>query len=327
MSKNQNEEEPTVDVAVIGGGAAGLSAGLTLARARRSVIVVDAGSPRNRPADGVHGFLTRDGIAPAELVARGRAEVEHYGGRVLDDEAVGARRSGAVFQVTLAGGGTVTARRLLLSTGLVDELPDIPGLRERWGRDVVHCPYCHGWEIRDLPVGVLGGGSRSVQRALLLRQWSPDVVLFRHDAPALTDDEAEQLAACGIGVVSGPVAGLEITDDRLTGVRLQDGTVVARQAVAVMTRMQARSAVLADLGLTTVEHPLGVGEHVAADPTGRTEVDGVWVAGNVTDLMAQVVTAASAGVVAGAALNADLIAEDTARAVARHRERLTAGAA
>lgn len=313
------QTEQTFDVAVIGGGAAGLSAALVLGRARRSVIVVDAGSPRNAPADGVHGFLSRDGISPAELIETGQKEVDRYGGLVVRGEAVAARRTAEGFVVTLDDGRLLTARRLLVTTGLVDELPDISGVRERWGRDVLHCPYCHGWEFRDQPIGILGSDSWAVHKALLFRQWTPDVVLFAHTAPALTDEQAEQLAARGIRVVPGIVDSVEVVDDRLTGVRLRDGAVVARRALVVSPRFVARSQLLAGLGLHPTAHPLGVGEYVAADATGLTEVPGVWVAGNVTDLMAQVVMAAAGGVSAAAAVNADLIAEDTERAVTAYR--------
>jgi thioredoxin reductase len=319
---NQHAETLTgrFDVAVIGGGAAGLSAALTLARARRAVIVIDAGSPRNAPADGVHGFLTRDGIRPAELLEIGRQEVERYGGLVVHGQAQDARRVADGFEVILDDGRVVTARRLVVTTGLVDELPDVPGLRERFGRDVLHCPYCHGWEVRDRPVGILGTGARAVHQALLFRQWTPDVVLFTHTAPPLTDEQSEQLAARGIRVVPGIVDSLVVTDDRLAGVRLRDGTVVARQALTVMPRFVARTQMLSSLGLHPSAHPLGIGEHIAADATGLTEVPGVWVAGNVTDVMAQVVAAAAGGVAVGAAVNADLIAEDTQRAVAAYRD-------
>jgi thioredoxin reductase/2-polyprenyl-3-methyl-5-hydroxy-6-metoxy-1,4-benzoquinol methylase len=317
--QNADHVNENVDVAVIGGGAAGLSAAMVLGRARRSVVVIDAGSPRNAPADAMHGFLSRDGMNPAELLETGRKEVDRYGGVVVRAEADAAYRTADKFRVVLENGSAVTARRLLVTTGLVDELPDIPGLRERWGRDVLHCPYCHGWEVRDEPIGVLGTGPRAVHQALLFRQWTPDVVLFTHTAPALTDEQAEQLAARDIHVVTGTVESLQITDDRLTGVRMSDGTVVARRAVTVAPRMVAAARILATLGLEPTEHPLGAGEFIAADPTGRTAVPGVWVAGNVTDLMAQVVAAAAGGVVAAAAINADLVEEDTRHAVERRR--------
>jgi thioredoxin reductase len=312
------------DVVVVGGGAAGLSGALMLARARRSVVVLDAGDPRNAPATGVHGLLARDGVPPGELLERGRAEVRGYGGAVVSGEVTAAVRDADGFNVSLADGRSVRARRLLVTTGLVDELPAIPGLRGRWGRDVLHCPYCHGWEVRDQAIGVLASGPQSMHQALLLRGWSADVTFFTHTRPAPSNEQAEQLAARGITVVDGEVASLEIADDRLVGVRLRDGTLVRRHALAVSPRMVARAGFLAALGLQPVEHPGGVGEHVPADTTGRTEVPGVWVAGNVTDLAAQVGAAAASGAAAATHINADLDGEDTRRAVAAHRDPFSA---
>lgn len=311
------------DVVVIGGGAAGLSGALMLGRARRSVVVIDAGSPRNAPADGVHGLLTRDGIPPGELLDHGRAEVRGYGGEVVTGEVTAAARDDAGFTVTLDG-RSVRARRLLVTTGLVDELPEVPGLRERWGRDVIHCPYCHGWEVRDQAIGVLGSGPMSVHQALLFRQLSADITYFTHTAPPLTAEQSEQFAARGIRVADGAVAAVEIVDDRLTGVRLVDGTVVGREVVTVGPRMVARAGFLATLGLQATEHPSGMGAHIPVDAMGRTEVSGVWAAGNVTDLAAQVGAAAAAGAFAAAQINADLVAEDTRRAVAAYREPFSA---
>jgi thioredoxin reductase len=314
------------DVVVVGGGAAGLSGALMLARARRSVVVVDAGGPRNAPAAGVHGLLGRDGTPPAELLARGRTEVGAYGGEVVGGEVETVDRDGDRFAVRLADGATLRARRLLVTTGLVDELPDVPGLRERWGRDVVHCPYCHGWEVRDRAIGVLATGPMSVHQALLFRQWSADVTLFTHRAPVPDPEQAERLAARGIAVVTGEVAALEVAGDRLAGVRLTDGTVIAREVVAVAPRMVAQAGLLASLGLRAVEHPSGAGEHVPADPTGRTDVPGVWVAGNVTDLTAQVGAAAAAAALAAAHINLDLVTEETDAAVAAYRDPFSAQA-
>ncbi|MFB4304135.1 NAD(P)/FAD-dependent oxidoreductase [Actinomadura sp. NTSP31] len=307
------------DVVVIGGGAAGLNGALMLARSRRSVVVLDAGSPRNAPAEGVHGLLARDGMPPAELLERGRVEVRRYGGQVVAGTVTGAARDAGGFTVALEGGRTVRARRLLVTTGLVDELPDVQGLRERWGRDVVHCPYCHGWEVRDQAIGILAGGPMSMHQALLFRQLSADVVFFAHTAPPPSGEEAEQLAARGVRVVEGKVVALEIAGDRIAGVRLADGSVVARDALAVAPRMVARADFLAGLGLRPAEHPSGAGEHVPSDATGRTDVPGVWVAGNVTDLTAQVGAAAAAGAAAGAQINADLVAEEARQAVEARR--------
>ena len=313
-----NNKIDTYDVVVVGGGAAGLSGALLLARSRRSVLVIDGGEPRNAPAAAAHGFLSRDGINPLELLELGRAEVRGYGGQLTEGRVSSVSRDDVGFTVTLDDDRLVSARRLLVTTGLVDELPDVPGVRERWGRDVLHCPYCHGWEVRDQAVGILASSARAVHMALLFRQLTSDVVLFTHTAPALTDEQTEQLAARDIGVVAGPVDSLEIVDDHLTGLRLRDGTVVARQALVVTPRFVARSQVLTALGLQPTVNPFG-GEFVAADATGLTDIPGVWVAGNVADLAASVVVAAAGGASAAAAINVDLAAEDTRRAVSARR--------
>ncbi|MCY7343100.1 MAG: NAD(P)/FAD-dependent oxidoreductase [Pseudonocardia sp.] len=319
-------DDEKYDVVVIGGGAAGLSGALTLARARRSVLVIDAGEPRNTPSAGVHGFLSRDGVAPAELAALGRAEVLSYGGQVRDARVDTAVRDGDGFTVGIDGGTQVRARRLLVATGLVDELPDVAGVRDRWGRDVLHCPYCHGWEVRDQPVGVLSTGPLGVHQAQLFRQWTEDVVLFVHTGPRPTDEEREQFDARGIGIVDGEVASLEIVDDAVTGVRLRSGDVHPRRAVVVGPRFTVASPVLAGLGVPVTEHPMGIGSHVAVDARGTTSVPGVWAAGNVADPIAQVMGAAAAGASAAGAINADLVAEDVARAVEARRNPFSAAA-
>ncbi len=319
----ETQESPqTYDVVVVGGGAAGLSGALVLARARRSVVVIDAGTPRNAPATGVHGLLAHDGIPPAELLERGRAEVGRYGGQVVTGEVTTAARDPEGFTLALADGRCVRARRLLVAPGLVDELPDLPGLRGRWGRDVLHCPYCHGWEVRDQAIGILATGPNAMHQTLLFRQLSDDVVFFRHTGPELPAEQVEQLTALGVRMVDGEVAGIEVTDDRLTGVRLVTGEVVPRAALVVAPRFTARAGVLESLGVPAVEQEMGgsvVGSAVPADPTGATSVPGVWVAGNVSDMSAQVVVSAAAGLRAGAMINADLVAEDARRAVAQRR--------
>ena len=311
-----DELQDRYDVVVIGGGAAGLNGALMLARSLRSVVVIDAGAPRNAPAAAIHGMLGHDGTRPIELLTRGVAEVRHYGGAVVAGEVTAATRDDAGFRVALADSRTVGARRLLVTTGLIDELPEIAGLRERWGRDVVHCPYCHGYEVRDQAIGILASGPMSVHQALLFRQLTDDVVYFLDTSEPPPADQRAELEALGIAVVTGRVTGVEVTADRLSGVRLEDGNVVARQALAIGARMTARAGFLADLGLKPVEHASGMGDHLPADPMGRAEIPGVWLAGNVTDLAAQVGASAAAGAWAGAQINMDLVTEDTAAAVA-----------
>jgi thioredoxin reductase len=300
------------DVVVVGGGAAGLSGAVALARSRRSVLVVDAGDPRNAPADHVHNFLTRDGTPPAELYAAGRAEVTRYGGRVETGRVTALNKDGDLFRVQI-GSRTVTARRLLVATGLRDELPDVPGLAARWGIDVLHCPYCHGWEVRDKRIGVLATGPTAVHQALLFRQLSPYVTLIQHTGPAPDAEQNDQLKARGITITEGPVEQIEADANGLTGVRLADGRHVELDAVVVAPRMQARAELLAPLGLKPAELKIGehtVGTYIEADPTGATAVPGVWVAGNLANVQAQVITSAAAGLAAGAAINLDLVLEE-----------------
>ena len=297
----------THDVVVVGGGAAGLSAALVLGRARRRVAVIDAGAPRNAPAAHMQGFLSRDGMPPPELIAAGRDEVQSYGVEVIDDQALEIQPG---FSVHLAGGDMLTARRILIATGVTDELPDIPGARERWGRDFLHCPYCHGWEVRDQPIGVLATQDSSVQHAHLVRQWSDDVVVFSH-TQTLSATERRQLDAREIGIVDGIVARLLIEGDRLTGVELENGRVIARTAVFIRPANFLHADRLLDqLGVELDEAGL-----VAVDATGRTSTPGVWAAGNVVDPRAQVIASAGAGNTAAIAINADLVEEDVRNAV------------
>lgn len=304
------------DVVVVGGGAAGLSAGMMLARSRRRVAVVDAGEPRNAPSAHLHGFLSRDGTAPAELLAAGRKELVGYGGEVIDYRVRGVGHFGERgFVVGLDGGRELTARGVLVATGLRDELPEIPGLRERWGNDVVHCPYCHGYEVRDAALAVVGGDNRpfTLHQASLVRQWSCDVVFFPHRI-ALDEEERERLTARGIRIVEGEVARLVVQDDQLRGVELVDGRVVSREAAFVGPRFVPQDEFLTGLGCE-------VGENgwVVTDATGRTSVSGVWAAGNVVDSPAQLINSAGAGSTAAIALNHYLLAQDVERAVADSR--------
>jgi thioredoxin reductase len=298
------------DVVVVGGGAAGLSAALVLGRARRRVAVVDAGAPRNAPAAHMQGFLSRDGMPPADFLAAGRAEVTGYGVEMVEDQVLGIEPG---FFIRLAGGQVLTARRVLVATGVGDDLPDIPGVRQRWGRDLLHCPYCHGWEVRDQPVGVLGTQPGSVQHAQLVRQWSDDVVFFAHTYD-LTAAEHVGLEARGIRVVGGEVARLVVEADRLTGVELTDGRVIARTAVFIRPGNPPRAdGLLSGLGCEVDEAGF-----VAVDATGRTSTFGVWAAGNVVDPRAQVIVSAGAGSAAAIAINADLVQDDVERAVEDH---------
>jgi thioredoxin reductase len=322
--------DETVDAVVIGGGAAGLSGALMLARSRRSVVVIDGGAPRNAPAAGVRGLLGLDGVPPAELLQKGRDEVRRYGGLVVAGEVTSAGPAAPSadgdlrFAVTLADGASLRARRLLVATGLRDVLPDVPGLARHWGRSLVHCPYCHGWEVQDEPIGVLAVGPASVHQALLFRQLTGDLVYFS-GGTELDADTRARFAASGIQVVDTPVDAIESTaDGDVAGVRLRDGQLVARRVLAVATRMQARTEGLDGLRLPVQDLPGGMGRSVASGMAGQTEVPGVWVAGNATDLFAQVGASAAAGALAGAHMNAHLVDADADADLAAARRGATA---
>ncbi|MYQ49173.1 FAD-dependent oxidoreductase [Streptomyces sp. SID4985] len=307
------------DVIVVGGGAAGLSAALVLGRARRRTLVVDAGEPRNAPSAHMHGYLSRDGMAPADFLAVGREEIARYGVELVRDRAVTASRAADLtfdgrapggFTLTLASGRTVHARHLVVATGLRDELPPVPGLAERFGRDVIHCPYCHGWEARDLPTGVLATSPLSAHQALMVTQWSDDVRLFLNEVPEsdLAAEDRRRLAAAGVEVVPGEVTGLVVTDDRLTGVRLGDGTVHDRAVLYVAPRAVPRDELLTALGAEMRETPFG--RYPVIDERGLTSVPGLWAAGNASGFAEQVVNAASRGYRAGATINGELLFAD-----------------
>ncbi|KUM42243.1 NAD(P)/FAD-dependent oxidoreductase [Arthrobacter sp. EpRS71] len=308
--------EGTIDTVVIGGGAAGLNGALILARSRRSVVVIDGGDPRNAPADAVHGLLALDGTPPSEILRRGREHVRHYGGRVVLGKVVSAEPAAASadgdlrFTVTLADGRSITARRILVATGLTDVLPDIPGLTEHWGHTVLHCPYCHGWEVRDEPIGILATGPVSISHAYLYRQLTGDLTYFTHGTE-LDEESRARFAARGIRVIDTLVTEIVNGDDgALAGVRLADGEVVARRIIAVLAQLQIRAHGLEGLHLPVQDLP-DKGRSFASGPAGITDVPGVWVAGNATDLTAQVGASAAAGALAGADINRMLAIADT----------------
>ena len=298
------------DVAVVGGSAAGLSAALVLTRARRSVVVIDSGTPRNAPATHMHGYLSRDGMNPADLLDAGRDEVKGYGGELLAGVVTELIPNGPQgFWALLSDGRRLSARKVLVATGLHDELPAIAGLADRWARDVLHCPYCHGHEVADRRLGVLGGTPGSVHYAQIVRQWSDDLVYFA--APdTLTAVQRSELLARQIDIVEEPIDGLVVDDDRLVGVRLAGGRVVPRDALFVPPRFVPNNALLVGVGCAVDDAGWPV-----IDGTGCTSMRGIWAAGNVADPRAQVITAAGAGSAAAISINAELVEDDVRRAV------------
>ncbi len=306
------------DVAVIGGSAAGLAAALQLGRQRRSVIVVDAGQPRNGPAEHMHSYLGHEGLAPLELTAFGREEVRSYGGEVLAGRVSRVSRTDDDrFRVELVGGHSIVARRVLAATGLVDELPDIDGLAEHWGRDVIHCPFCHGFEVRDRRIVQIVTHPRGLHTAPLFRQLSAQLTVVLHDPADLDDSDLDALRAGGVDIIDGQVSRIVTgADGHVAAVELADHARIDADAVVVSPRFKVRVEPFVELGLRPAAHPTGLGDHVETDVTGATAVPGLYAAGNVTDPSQQVLQAAADGSRVGAMISFSL-AHDDIRAAAR----------
>ena len=302
------------DVIVVGGGPAGLSAALMLGRAGRRVLVLDAGSPRNRFAAHMHGVLGHEGIEPGELLRRGRAEVEAYGVEVARDSVHSLTAHDAGVEVVTDDRGILRTRALVLATGLTDDLPDLPGLREHWGSGVLHCPYCHGWEVRDSRIGVLALSPLVLHQAELLLQWTDRLTFFSAGAGPLPPEAVARLRARGVEIVTSPVIEVLGESGRLAGVRLEDGREAGLDAIFTGPPLRPHDQLVAHLELTRTDTP--VGSFLAVDPTGRTSHPRIWAVGNVVNPMANVPMSMGAGATTGAGVNAGLVAEELDRAQA-----------
>ncbi len=312
------------DVIIVGGGAAALSAALVLSRAQARVLVIDGGKPRNAPAEHMHGFISRDGMPPADFLATARREVTSYGGVIhpANVTSITGTGPGGPFTVTLDDGGAATGRAVLIATGLTDVLPEIPGVRERWGGSVHHCPYCHGFEVSGMNVAVIGSANVafSVKQAGLLRRYSDQITFVTNGIP-LDKAQRDGLAAFDIAVIDGvvdhiigpsdPGASTGVGTD-VDGLALVDGTIVACEAAFVAPRPRPNDALLLSLGCD-VDLTTGL---VTVTATGDTTVTGVWAAGNVVTPSAQVITAAGAGSAAALAISGWLLEQDLAAALA-----------
>ncbi|MFC8732553.1 NAD(P)/FAD-dependent oxidoreductase [Luteimicrobium sp. NPDC057192] len=329
MTTTPSTTDPTTahetwDAVVVGGGVAGLAAALMLGRARRRVLVLDAGAPRNRFTAHMHGVLGRDGTSPARLLADGRDEVASYGGAVRTAEVADARTDGSTVTVTTTDGSTHHARHLVVATGLRDELPAVDGLARFWGRGVAHCPYCDGYEVRDQRLVVLGTGPASVGQAQLIRQWSDRLTYVVHDAPAPTPEERAALEARGIVVEDGRAVRADGTagpdGERLAALLLDDGRTLDVDAVFTAPEPRPGDDLLLRLGAERTAGGSGPGGTlpgaVPVDLLGRTTVPRVWAAGNVVAAYANVPVAIAAGTMAGAGVNHALVEEEVAAALA-----------
>lgn len=295
------------DVIVIGGGSAGLSAALVLGRARRRALVLDGGAPRNAPSPAAHSVFTRDGTPPAELLGIARAQLAPYASvEVRPVAAASARRDGADFVVGLGDGSELRARRLLLAVGVRDELPPIEGLAPLWGRGVLHCPYCHGWEVRDEPLAVRARGAQAMELVPLLLQWSRDLVLCSDGPSELSPAELDALARQGVRVIESPIRRLE-GGAGLERIVFADGRVEPRRALFLKPPQAVVGGLPAQLGCELTE-----AGHIAVGADYRTSVPGVYAAGDAATPFQQVIVAAAAGALAAIMLNRDLAQEDFA---------------
>ncbi|GAA1142549.1 NAD(P)/FAD-dependent oxidoreductase [Nesterenkonia lutea] len=316
---NSTAEAEVYDAIIIGSGAAGLSAAQSLGRALRRTLILDTGAPRNRFAAQMHNVLGHDGVAPRELLDAGLKEAARYG---VERAEAGVHRVSESTRdsgprelvVTLDSGVQLFARSVIAASGLTDELPEVPGLAQRWGSSVLHCPYCHGWEFRGQCLAVLASTPMQVHQAQLLRQWSDRLTFFSAGAGELSQETIERLRARDVVVEPTPV--VEVTGDggAVQALVLEDGRRVSVDAIFAAGRLLPRDHYLASLGLDREDTP--VGSFLKVDATGQTSHERIWAAGNVASPMATVPTSMSMGSFAGAAANATLVSEDFDLAVA-----------
>lgn len=298
----------TYDVVIVGGGPAGLSAALVLGRCRRRVLLCDAGEPRNAASAHLHGYLTRDGINPREFLRLGRSELVQYDTvEVRDIHVTDARCESSRFSTTLATGETVCSRKLLLATGVVDNVPAIEGLRELYGKSIFHCPYCDGWELREQPMVVYGRGERGYGLSLELTGWTRDIVLLTDGPCELDEDQRERLARNGIAVREETVTRVEGRHGILDRVHLDGGHVVTCRAMFFTTGQEQHSQLAVSLGCEFNDKGT-----VSTGKYETTDLPGLYVAGDASRAVQWVVVAAAEGAEAAFSINQALIREDLA---------------
>ncbi|HLA63870.1 MAG TPA: NAD(P)/FAD-dependent oxidoreductase [Rhodothermales bacterium] len=303
-----SENASRFDAVVVGGGPAGLSAALTLGRSRRRVLLAADGPTRNAPAHAAHNVFTRDGTPPAELVRIGRAQLAPYAVSIREEWVTDAERTDAGFAVTFAGGGRVEARALVLATGVRDVMPDVPGFAELWGSGVFHCPYCHGWEVAGQPLAIYARGETALHFAQLIRGWTDDLILITDGPSGLSAEDRAKVERNGIVVREERVERLVGTGGRLEAVVFAGGEAIPRAGLFLRPEQELRSDLPHRLAC-----PLSADGRVQADAAGKTPVPGVFVAGDVGPGWQSVPSAIASGALAGAMLNAELLAQEFER--------------
>jgi thioredoxin reductase len=294
-----------LDVIIIGGGPAGLSAGLTLGRFRRSVLICDGQRPRNAKSSGVHGFLSRDGIHPQDLLHIAREQLRPYSTvQVQVQEVVDINQAEAHFQVYFQDGGSTHTKKVLLATGVKDILPPIDGLEALFGQSVFHCPYCHGWEARDKAIAILANGDTAMHFSQLLHSLSNDMVICTNGRSDLSSSQRRQLDRLGIPIIETPILRLKHQAATLEGLVFAEGSFLQREAIFLRPAQQQHSVLPARLGCAMTEQG-----HVAVDDQGKTSIDGIYAAGDLTSPMQQVGLAVARGAAAAAAINTELAQE------------------
>ena len=297
--------DPLYDVVIAGGGPAGLAAALALGRGRKRVLLCDAGPPRNAAAARVHNFVTRDGTPPAEMRRIAREQLAPYPKVAVADVRVERVEGEAgAFEVHLAT-GDVRARRVLVCTGMIDELPALPGFRELWGKSIFQCPYCHGWEVQDRPFGLLADSAMWLEHAPFFRGWTGDLTVFTDGRFEVTDAARASLHAAGVGIEERKIRRLVATEDgaHLAAVEFEDGAQVARE-VLFAKPPQRQTALVAALGLALDEHGF-----VQVNAMMQTSRAGIYAAGDLTTMLQAAMAAASAGMMAAVSLNRELTME------------------
>lgn len=316
------------DTIIVGGGSSGLSAALVLGRSLKSVLVIDSGNPRNAVSHSANGFLSRDGIAPLELLQISRAQLAKYdnvkfhSGTVIDAQHLdrtSSKTKRSQFEVMLDNGDRFESRKLLLATGVKDVLPAIAGFAELWGTGVFHCPYCHGWEVRDRPLAIYGTGATAIEQAMMLTGWSRDLILFSDGDAQLDNEQRQKLNRWGIELCEEKIVRLQKENGALTGIVLANGNVIRRDGIFVHSRLQPHSDLAKQLGCEFTENSFGIFTNIfIADSTVRvgedkqTSVPGLYAVGDASSLLSQIVIAAAAGAIAAASINRALIEENLA---------------